>query len=264
MTVCNQTITVDATEKEVVFDGIDFTGEARIQLNNAAKVTFKNCRFYRITPNTAKTMMMLAATAVPMVLVVENCFFGANPSEGANVLYHVLEGNFKIGDGSSFSNNYFANGCTTHNIINYYDVEDGATINVNGNHFEYSGSAMRIGPKGAAHCTFNMNNNTYDETDPSENGAWGGLLTIQPYSTQTTSFNDVVVNMNGNVNNTANPQLVVLYANNTDTHYNKETNYPKVYINGVLMEDIPLAPGTPLDESDASTESVEDQDTPTI
>lgn len=257
MTVCNKPITIAASEKEVVFDGVDFTGEALIKLNNAKKVTFKNCRFYGLTPNVAKTMAINSASAIELQLIVENCFFGANPSIDTNVLYHILEGNFKAADGTSFSHNYFKKGVTTHNIINFYDVVDGATINVNNNYFEYSGSAMRIGPKGAAKCTFNMNNNTYAETDPAEGGVWGGLLTIQPYATQTTSFNDVVVNMSGNVNMTDNDQLVVLYANNTDTHFNKKTNYPKVYINGTLLAEIPATPTTPVE--DGTEEAVESE-----
>lgn len=254
MTVCNKPITVNASNGIVIFDGIDFTGEALISLNDAKEVYFKNCRFYKLTPNTKKTMAINSKSSVEMKLVVEKCFFGENPNVGTNAVYHILEGNIKAADGSSFSENYFVKGCNTHNAINFYDVVNGATIGINKNVFEYSGSAVRLGIKGAAKATFLMNGNKYLATDPSEGGDWAGFLTIQPYGKSTTSWNDVTIKLSNTENKSGMKQLVVFFANSTDTHFDRTKNFPKLYVDGVLQgpDDVHYASGTVLEDAAAT------------
>ena len=255
MTVCNKPITVNASNGIVIFDGIDFTGEALISLNDAKEVYFKNCRFYKLTPSTKKTMAINSKSSVEMKLVVEKCFFGENPNVGTNAVYHILEGNIKAADGSSFSENYFVKGCNTHNAINFYDVVDGATIGINKNVFEYSGSAVRLGIKGAAKATFLMNGNKYLTTDPSEGGDWAGFLTIQPYGKSTTSWNDVTIKLSNTENKSGMKQLVVFFANPADTHFDRTKNFPKLYVDGVLQgpDDVHYASGTVLEDAAATT-----------
>lgn len=254
MTVCNKPITVNASNGIVIFDGIDFTGEALISLNDAKEVYFKNCRFYKLTPSTKKTMAINSKPSVEMKLVVEKCFFGENPNVGTNAVYHILEGNIKAADGSSFSENYFVKGCNTHNAINFYDVVDGATIGINKNVFEYSGSAVRLGIKGAAKATFLMNGNKYLTTDPSEGGDWAGFLTIQPYGKSTTSWNDVTIKLSNTENKSGMKQLVVFFANSSDTHFDRTKNFPKLYVDGVLQgpDDVHYASGTVLEDAAAA------------
>lgn len=254
MTVCNKPITVNASNGIVIFDGIDFTGEALISLNDAKEVHFKNCRFYKLTPNTKKTMAINSKSSVEMKLVVEKCFFGENPNVGTNAVYHILEGNIKAADGSSFSENYFVKGCNTHNAINFYDVVNGAAIGINKNVFEYSGSAVRLGIKGAAKATFLMNGNTYLATDPSDGGDWAGFLTIQPYGKSTTSWNDVTIKLSNTENKSGVKQLVVFFANSSDTHFDRTKNFPKLYVDGVLKgpDDVHYASGTVLEDAAAA------------
>lgn len=254
MTVCNKPITVNASNGIVIFDGIDFTGEALISLNDAKEVYFKNCRFYKLTPSTKKTMAINSKSSVEMKLVVEKCFFGENPNVGTNAVYHILEGNIKAADGSSFSENYFVKGCNTHNVINFYDVVNGATIGINKNVFEYSGSAVRLGIKGAAKATFLMNGNKYLTTDPSEGGDWAGFLTIQPYGKSTTSWNDVTIKLSNTENKSGVKQLVVFFANPSDTHFDRTKNFPKLYVDGVLQgpDDVHYTSGTVLEDAAAA------------
>ena len=258
MTVCNKPITVNASNGIVIFDGIDFTGEALISLNDAKEVYFKNCRFYKLTPSTKKTMAINSKPSVEMKLVVEKCFFGENPNVGTNAVYHILEGNIKAADGSSFSENYFVKGCNTHNAINFYAVVDGATIGINKNVFEYSGSAVRLGIKGAAKATFLMNGNKYLTTDPSEGGDWAGFLTIQPYGKSTTSWNDVTIKLSNTENKSGMKQLVVFFANSSDTHFDRTKNFPKLYVDGVLQgpDDVHYASGTVLEDADTAAPAV--------
>lgn len=260
MTVCNKPITVDASEGVVIFDGIDFTGEALITLNSAKEVYFKNCRFYKLTPNTKKTMAITSKASIELKLVVEKCFFGENPNIDTNAIYHILEGNFKAANGSSFSENYFVKGCNTHNTISFYDVVDGATIGINKNVFEYSGSAVRLGIKGAAKATFIMNGNTYLTTDTTNGGEWAGLLTIQPYGAVTTSWNDVTIKLSNTENKSAYKQLVVFFANASDTHFDRTKNFPKLYIDGELQgpDDVTYASGTVLEDATATETTTDD------
>ena len=266
MTVCNKAITVAATEGVVVFDGIDFTGDALITLNNAKEVRFVNCRFYKLNPNSKKTMAITSKTAIELKLTVEKCYFGENPNLEQNAVYHILEGNFKAANGTSFSNNYFAKGCNTHNAINFYDVVDGATIGINKNFFERSASAVRLGIKGAAKATFLMNDNTYLETDTSEGGAWAGLLTIQPYGKQTKSWNDVVIKINNTANKSGVKGLVVFFANATDTHFDRTKNFPQVFVDGkkILPEEARLAAGTVIEDEASNPAPVPPAESTTV
>ena len=49
MTKFTKPIVIDAPEKDVVFDGIDFTELAQIVVNKVKSLTIKNCRIYGIT-----------------------------------------------------------------------------------------------------------------------------------------------------------------------------------------------------------------------
>ena len=256
-TVFTKPIVINAPDKDIVFDGCDFTGDAYVTITTAASVSFLNCRFYKCTPYQAKSYLVTGAS-VPVKIVVENCFFGENPSMDGKAYYNLFELNTKLKDGSSFSNNYFLKGCCTHNMLNFYDVDaSGETepvIKVAKNVFEYSGNAVRIGLKGSPKCTLNFTGNRYDATDVPE---WAGLILIQPYGAQTTTFNDMKVNIDGTVNNSGNPQIIYIFSNPTDAQFNYQTNYPKVYIDGVLVEKLTATSGTTVKGDDPTTEEDE-------
>lgn len=112
-----------------------------------------------------------------------------------------------------------------------------ATIDISGNHFEYSANAIRIGFVGSPSCTINIFNNTYDETD-TENPKWAGLLLIQPYGKQTISFGDLKVYLKRNrcTKKGTKYQDWYLYCNESDTQITGEL-YPQVYIDGILQEE---------------------------
>ena len=237
-------VNVNAAGKDVVFDGCDFTAEALIVLTAANSVTFRNCRFYGLIPNVAKTYGIKLDKEAELKLVIENCFFGANPTVDSNKLYNLLELAGKLMDGSSISSNYFAADCCTHNQINVYNVSDRATIKLNKNFAVYSGNLIRIGIQGEPACKIEMFGNGYQTTDQSENGAWAGLALIQPYGKATTSFKNLMVEIKDTINQTPSEQIIYLYAGANDTKFNKDTNYPIVYLDGEPMEDIPACPGS--------------------
>lgn len=226
-TVFTKPVVINAPEKDVVFNGVDFTKDALITIKAAKSVTIKNCRFYGLTP--AKKAMGITLSC-DTKLTVEGCFFG----KCGDYLYNFLELNGKLADGSSISRNYFVWGCCSHNEVNVYGIADEAVISINNN---YIGS-IRIGPKGAPqNVKVNIKSNEYnlnDNPDPE----WPGLIVIQPYATQTTSFNGVTIDVDGTKTALAAEKLAYIYAGAKDTKFNWQTNYPVLYMNGKLVEEI--------------------------
>lgn len=130
-------------------------------------------------------------------------------------VYHVFEPNFTLADGTRIANNYFTKDCCTHNIINIYDVEDGATIYIENNTFECSRNAIRIGLKGNKKCTVIIRNNKYLSTD--EKDMWKGLVIIQPYGAATESFENVKIILEGNEVPADDDQIIYYYFGKKDT-----------------------------------------------
>lgn len=227
-TVFTKPVVINAPEKDVVFNGVDFTKDALITITAAKSVTIKNCRFYGLTPT--KKAMGVTVNANDVKLVVEGCFFGLNDDK----LYNFFEMYGKLADGSSISRNYFVWGCCSHNQVNIYNVMDDANINVNSNHI----GSIRIGTKGAPkNIKINIKNNEYnlnDNTDPE----WPGMICIQPYGSQTESFNGVTIDVNGTKTALVPEKIAYIYASGKDTRFNWQTNYPILYMNGKLVEEI--------------------------
>lgn len=221
---------------DVVVQGVTFTEDAYIKIADARSVVFKNCKFVGINPDMEKTYLIQGTPAEKFYekrtytkLCIEGCYFGDNNTDGTNKVYHVLEPNFALAKGSYIKNCYFSSACASHNIINIYDVEDGATINITGNHFEKSASALRIGTIGDVTATINLSDNSYDKTD--EDAKYAGLVTFQPYSKRTVSMGNLRVNIENTTINCENKQVYCTFRNASDTEMDS-TKWPKLYING--------------------------------
>lgn len=247
-TVFTKPVTINAPGKKVVFDGVDFTKGAFIKVESADEVVIRNCRFYKLEATAAKNYAVdIPAAAGKVKVVIEKCFFGDSPKNSVGVVYNLLELTAELKNGSSISDNYFTKGCCSHNQINLYGADDNAVINVNGNFSEYSGNMVRIGIRKEPVCTVNLRNNTYLETDPADGNDWAGLVIIQPYGKGTTTFNNMTVNIDKTVNKSGVDQLVYLFANPDDTHFDAVKNYPKVFVDGVQQTDLHLADNTVLE-----------------
>ena len=96
--------------------------------------------------------------------------------------------------------------------------------------FELTGG-VRIGIKQEPVCTINVKGNTVLKTT---NDEWAGLICIQPYGKQTTSF----ANMTVNINNLTIPseQVAYYYVGSNDTPLTTIELRGKVYIDGVLTQ----------------------------
>lgn len=215
---------------DVVLEGLTFTENALIEIENNGSLTLKNCKIVNVTPDTAKTFIVKSTQSNPIKLTIENCYFGSNTTTSTGNVYNGLELNCTLKDGSSISNNYCAAAVCTHNMINIYAVEEGATIYINNNHFEYSANAIRIGIKGEPTCTIVCNGNAYDATDITYPD-YAGLLLVQPYGNQTTSFANCTIKIDNTVHSD-DEQLYYLYAGAGDMQFT-DNNKPTIIVNGV-------------------------------
>lgn len=222
-------------DTDIVLNGLTFSNEALVLTEQPKSLTIKNCKFVNMASE-GKSYMIMEKTFndTPTKVIIENCYFGNNAYDDTNSIYNLFEGRVKLADGSSISNNYFAKACCTHNIINIYDVEKDASINIENNIFEYSANAIRFGCVGNPSCTINIIGNTYEETDMLYPD-YAGLLLIQPYGTQTESYENVDINLT----NTKGPegydgQLYYIYCGSSDTQLTEQMK-PSIFIDGVLQ-----------------------------
>ena len=96
--------------------------------------------------------------------------------------------------------------------------------------------------------------NSYDETDPYNNGEYAGLLLIQSYGQATTSWNNCKINIDRTKHND-NMQVWYTYTGGNDTPIN-ETNCPTVTVDGVVvMKSVPPV----TEETPENVETSEDE-----
>lgn len=220
---------------EVEINGAALTQGALVNIDHPKSLIIKNCKFVAATCADAKNYLLKTNgfTDDATKLVVKNCYFGTNTKSAAGVMYNLFELNCKLADGSEISNNYFAKEACMHNVINVYDVADGATINISNNVFEYSANAVRIGCINAPkNVTIIMKNNTYKETDTSDNGNWAGLFLVQPYGKQTTDMSGITIKVDGTVMPDKKGQLYYFFNNKTADLQLTDQNAPTIIVNG--------------------------------
>ena len=216
-------------QSDVILSGLTFTENALINVSNEGSLTLNNCKIVNMQADSSKSYLIKSTQENPIKVTIENCYFGTNTANSVGNIYNGLELNCVLKDGSSISNNYFTKDACTHNAINIYAVEEGATIRINGNHFEYSGNAIRIGIKGEPECTIICSGNAYDSTD--ENDEYAGLLLVQPYGNKTTSFANCTIKIN-KTEHSDDKQLYYLYAGAGDMQFT-DSNKPTIIVDGV-------------------------------
>lgn len=230
-TVISEKLTINGIGSEVVLDGFDFTGNGYVEVKNASSIVIKNCRVYGMNcEGTAKNYWLHIYNDIPVKLVVENNFFGDNIGTKGH-MYNLIEPTAQFMNGSSISDNYFTADCCTHNIINVYGAVDNSEININGNVVEMTAGGVRIGVKGNKVCTINIRNNKVLATNPAYSDNDQGLVTIQPYGKDTTSFTKMTIAMSGNEL----PCEQIVYGGYTvkDTVLDDKT-MPKIIIDGKI------------------------------
>lgn len=218
-----------AAEPLVVhLDGLTLTDDALISISNADEFVMENCEVsnYNLTE---KTMPIAVKTENPMLLRIENNYFGDQVAYS----YNLIDVYAYLKDGSSISGNEFSDQCCSHNQISLYNVDNGAVVNINDNHAAVSKNMIRIGFKGTPTATVIMNGNSYDETD--DDPSWAGLFLVQPYGMETVTFAGLTIDVSETIKPAG--QLGYLYAGPNDTPFT-ETSKPVIIVDGVKI-DIP-------------------------
>ena len=232
-TVISEKLTINGAGSEVVLDGLDFTGNGYVDVKNASAVTIKNCRVYGMNlAGATKNYWLHIYNDIPAKLVVENNFFGSNPTSGSNKMYNLIEPNAKLKNGSSVSDNYFVSDCCCHNFMNIYGCENNSVVNINNNVIEMTAAGLRIGVQGEPVCTINTKNNKVLAINPAYSDADQGLITIQGYGFQTSTFENMTVIMSGNEL----PCEQVAYGwYDSGSLVLTDENMPKVILNGKVV-----------------------------
>lgn len=251
----------------VTFDGVTFSKNALIDATGAANITIKNCIFSGIIPTESKSYLIKNSVTDVGKIEITDCFIGKSQTVDGKKIYNLFELQGKLKTGSIFSNIYFEEGCSNHNDINIYQVEEDAHITIENNIWEFS-NGIRVGIKGEPKCTIDLYNNRYMKTEEDPN--YAGIMIIQPYSTATTSMANLIININDTVYDEAvegeKYQIYYLYAGSKDMQFT-ESNVPTVYIDGVLdlqpVPETPQAVETPDEKSEIpSTETTTTEQTP--
>lgn len=224
---------IKGSETDIVLDGLDFTLNGYVEVQNASTITIQNCRVYDMNvENSAKNYWLHIKGDIETKLVIKNCFFGANVGTNG-AMYNLIEPTAKLKNGSLISDNYFEVGCCTHNMINIYGVCDNATVQICRNVFETCAGGIRVGVKGEPKCTVLMRGNTILSEDENYEAEWQGLVCVQPYNKETTSFKNMTIKLDNN--KVVTEQVVYGYSGSKDTVLD-ETTTPKVIVNGTETE----------------------------
>ena len=232
VTKLTQPINVNAPDKDIVFDGFDFTADAYVSVTSAKSVAVRNCRIYGLnTTSKAKNYWLMIDSASPVKLRIENCFFGDN-QKSTGSLYNMIEPHVKLSNASGVNENYFTAKCCTHNAVNLYGAEENSHISVNGNVFEVSAGTVRIGVQGEPVCDIEISDNAILAEHPDYGPDDQGLVTVQPYGKQTTTFKNMTVRMDGN--SCPSEQLIYGYYGSQDTALTND-NMPLIQVDGVAI-----------------------------
>lgn len=244
-TKITEKLVINAEAGEVVLNGLDFTKNGYVEITNAKSVVIKNCRIYKMNcEGAAKNYWLNVKGDLPMKLCVTRCFFGDNPGTSGK-LYNLFEMNAKLQGNSQFSHNWFSKNCCTHNTINIYGADEGATIFVNGNHFEDMARQIRVGIKGNSECKLIVNGNYSKVVDTTPEGLeWANLLLAQPYGKATTTFENLTIEANDNEFTYTGDNLdkMVAYFGGGDTPLGR-TSAPNLLVDGKAVN-IPIRTGS--------------------
>lgn len=227
-------VVVNSPDDHVVFDGLDFTEEATVEITAAASVTFRNCRFYNLKLGSAGTETLIGnntqtSKVAGYKIVIQNCFFGKNDT------YNMVSIGRMMLDGSSFENNYMTNDCTRDDRFSAFIAEEGATYNFNGNHFEkYTQNSFQFSFHKDPIATININDNVIGLPADDLEYEVRGLARFRPTPNSTTTFEHLVVNANNNKFEGKDDRIAFCQMKSDKDLVLTAENVPTYYLNGEL------------------------------
>lgn len=221
LTYTNGTITVTAAN--VTIQNLTFGDKAALVVNTTGEFTLTGCTFTPTTTyakgsnNQTLTSVRTAVTLnVGEAVVTNNTFNGVT-----NGYYNAIE--FGInGDGNNLSHatitgNTF-NSAIQNNYFNFYNMTEGATIDIESNHFllaNKGSNAIRISNfRNVSAVTFNVKDNEYSYENASAESIYEGFILLQDYSkTDSQNFSGITININNLTSPSNATQLFYVYDN---------------------------------------------------
>lgn len=235
-TVISGTITVP-DGADLTLDGVTLSGNCNIKFTGSGKITLKNCIVDDIIPQNERDFFMHTSNKDEQQLIqVSQCYFGAYNKDSGKRIHNLFELYGQVADGSFFNNNYFEKGSCYNNDICIYNTADNAVIKVDGNTWEYSGNAVRVGTIEDCNCTVYVTNNTYNETDMSGKAEYAGILLVQPYAKATDSMANVLIYVNGNKGPSGDYHPYYIWANPKYDTVLEWDQLPTIILNNVTMK----------------------------
>lgn len=198
-TVITEKLIINGNNKDVVLNGLDFTKNGFLIIQDARSVEVKNCRVYNMNLPDTKNFWLTIESSDPvksMVLKVHHNFFGSNPKSGSKTMWNLIEPHVLLKTGSLISENWFTGDCCSHFAVAVYGIVDNAVININKNHFMDSEVGIRIGCMKTPKGTININDTEAEVVVSSD--VVSTLTVVEPYALSTTTFKNLTINMNVN------------------------------------------------------------------
>lgn len=234
LTTFTGVITINAPNSNVVFDGVDFTGDALIIVEAANSVTLKNSRVHDINSRASVNFIETSGNASVRV-IIENNYITNNTS-----INNFLNLKAPVGTSSVISKNNFATDACVGRAVAIFRTAPNAIIGINGNIFDTL--TVLLSTQGSGSATIAMNDNTVNmaglTADERE------LMLAQPDGNNTTTFKNIKVLVNRSTLPT--DKVVIGYCRTSDPQLT-QADMPKVTIDGVVQTSIPLTyeGGTP-------------------
>lgn len=217
LTYINGIITVNADN--VTIKNLVFGDNAKLVVNTTGKFTLTGCTFAptQVYNKATDTPVRTAVTLnVGEAVVTNNIFdgvtggyynaieFGIN-DDGNNLSHATITGNTF---NSAIQNNYF----------NFYNMTEGATIDIESNHFllaNKGSNAIRISNfRNVSGVTFNVNNNEYTYANDSDESQYEGFILLEDYSPEgdtVQDFSGITININNLTSPSNAKQLFYVY-----------------------------------------------------
>lgn len=218
LTYTNGIITVNADN--VTIKNLVFGDNAKLVVNTTGKFTLTGCTFAptQVYNKATDTPVRTAVTLnVGEAVVTENTFKGV-----ASGYYNAIE--FGIGASNNdlskatITGNTF-NSAIQNNYFNFYNMTEGATIDIESNHFllaNKGSNAIRISNfKNVSGVAFNVNKNEYTYENASDNSIYEGFILLQDYSEGDTvqNFSGITINITNLTSPSNATQLFYVYDN---------------------------------------------------
>lgn len=217
LTYTNGIITVNADN--VTIKNLVFGDNAKLVVNTTGKFTLTGCTFAptQVYNKATDTPVRTAVTLnVGEAVVTNNTFNGI-----ASGYYNAIE--FGIGTSNNdlseatITGNTF-NSPIQNNYFNFYNMTEGATIDIESNHFllaNKGSNAIRISNfRNVSGVTFNVNNNEYTYANDSDESQYEGFILLEDYSPEgdtVQDFSGITININNLTSPSNAKQLFYVY-----------------------------------------------------